>query len=859
MGATPPDGNPHREHLVRAIAEQEARLADLKKDQRRAEETLVRLRAELAETERALAKECRPTTIREARTEHAALPTSPSDKIALFRSLFRGREDVYPKLWESKKTGRKGYTPACANEWVAGLCDKRRVKCGECPNRDLLPVTDQVVRHHLQGRHVIGVYPMLSDETCWFLAADFDKASWEEDVAAFAETCNSLEVPVAIERSRSGNGAHAWFFFAEPVPAREARRMGCYLLTETMERRHQIGLESYDRLFPNQDTMPQGGFGNLIALPLQLGPRQSGNSLFLDERQQPHDNQWACLASVRRLSPDEVIRIAAEASRTGRVIGVRFVPPEDESDRKPWKRPPSRRPRYRPIDQPLPPQVRAVLAQRLFVEKTALPAAMLNRMRRIAAFQNPEFYKKQGMRLSTALTPRVICCAEEEIEHVALPRGCVSDLQELLAEHDSLLVIEDRRTDGQPLEVRFRGTLTAEQHKAADALDDEEIGVLVAPPGTGKTVVGIYLIARRARNTLVLVHRQQLLDQWRSRIAMFLGLELSQIGQIGGGKRKPTGQIDVAMIQSLVRRVDVADLIAEYGHVVVDECHHIPAPSFERLLGEAHARFVTGLTATPRRRDGHHPITEMQLGPVRYTVDQRKLAASRPFEQKLVLRHTEFRYNTEQERPPIQDVYRAMVDDQDRNQMLLDDIIRALEEGRSPIVLTERTAHLEFIEERLRGFARNTIVLRGGRTSKQRRVALERLAAVPDDEERLLLATGRFIGEGFDDDRLDTLFLVMPISWKGTLIQYTGRLHRLHPAKQEVRIYDYVDRQVPMLARMAEKRLRGYKSIGYVAVEDEPMHTGDRPAPSVDANEPFEGDAVIEWDLEALRTLEWDE
>jgi len=274
MGSNPPGGNRNREHLVRAIAEQEARLAELRADQQRTEETLVRLRAELAETERVSVEERRPATIREARADYAAGPTSPNDKIALFRSLFLGREDVYPKLWESKETGRKGYTPACANEWVTGLCDKRRVKCGECPNRDLLPVTDQVVRDHLQGRHVIGVYPMLPDETCWFLAADFDKASWEEDVAAFGETCSSLGVPVAIERSRSGNGAHVWFFFTEPVPAREVRRMGCYLLTETMERRHQIGLESYDRLFPNQDTMPQGGFGNLIALPLQYGPRQ---------------------------------------------------------------------------------------------------------------------------------------------------------------------------------------------------------------------------------------------------------------------------------------------------------------------------------------------------------------------------------------------------------------------------------------------------------------------------------------------------------------------------------------------------------------------------------------------------------
>jgi superfamily II DNA or RNA helicase len=300
---------------------------------------------------------------------------------------------------------------------------------------------------------------------------------------------------------------------------------------------------------------------------------------------------------------------------------------------------------------------------------------------------------------------------------------------------------------------------------------------------------------------------------------MFLGCELSEIGQIGGGRRKPTGRIDVAMFPSLTRMGEVCDLVADYGNVIVDECHHVPAASFERVMAEVRARFVTGLTATPRRRDGHHPIAEMQLGPVRYSVEAGSPAACPAFAQRLVLRHTNFDYATNEERPAIQAIYRAMVEDTDRNQLLVDDILAALHEGRCPIVLTERTAHLEFLERELRGSIRNVIVLRGGRTSKQRREAIERLDKVPDHEERLILATGRYIGEGFDDDRLDTLFLTMPISWRGTLIQYAGRLHRPHPAKSEVRIYDYVDRRVPMLERMLRKRLAGYRAIGYEEAE----------------------------------------
>jgi len=480
----------------------------------------------------------------------------------------------------------------------------------------------------------------------------------------------------------------------------------------------------------------------------------------------------------------------------------------------------------------------------LFVEKAGLASPLLDQIKRLAAFQNPEFYKKQSMRLSTAMTPRVINCAQDLPQHVALPRGCRSELEGLLRGHGVGLDVEDQRAGGTTLDLRFQGTLTAVQEQAARALVAHDTGVFVAPPGVGKTVIGTYLVATRACSTLILVHRRPLLDQWLAQLAVFLGIEPKEIGQIGAGKRAPTGRLDVAMIQSLVRKDSVADLVADYGQVIVDECHHLPAVSFERVLSEVKARYVIGLTATPQRRDGHHPITHMQLGPVRFSVDAKTQAGRRPFEHRLLVRETAFRMSSSEETPGIQAIYAALARDGDRNELILNDVIRALEDGRSPILLTERKDHLEYFAARLERVARHLVVLQGGLGAKAHRAVQAQLAAIPSTEERLVLATGRYIGEGFDDARLDTLFLAMPVSWKGTLVQYTGRLHRLHPGKTEVRIFDYVDREVPMLLRMFEKRLRGYRAIGYARGEA-PLgyaEPGDEP--------------VIEYDEDVLAALE---
>ena len=444
----------------------------------------------------------------------------------------------------------------------------------------------------------------------------------------------------------------------------------------------------------------------------------------------------------------------------------------------PWTRPPSRRKTKPVITGPLPSRVQAVLSQLLFVETEGLPSPLINQIKRLAAFQNPEFYKKQAMRLSTALTPRIINCAEDHPQHVGLPRGCVDDLKELLANLGVDLSIEDKRTNGDKVDLSFHGELAPIQDQAARAMLSHDVGVFVAPPGSGKTVVGANLIANRGRSTLVLVHRSQLLEQWIARLSVFLNLETKEIGRIGGGKRKLNGKLDVAMIQSLSRKDKVDDIVATYGHVIVDECHHVSAVSFERVMREVKARYVTGLTATPTRRDGHHPIVQLQLGPARFTIDAKHQNTTHTFEHKLIVRETDFRLSANGADTGIQEIYSQLSQDERRNQLILEDVIQALEDGRSPILLTERRDHLEYFAERLRGLARNLIILQGGMKTKARRVAMEQLTATPETEERLILATGRFIGEGFDDARLDTLFLAMPVSWKGTLVQYAGRLHR---------------------------------------------------------------------------------
>ena len=750
-----------------------------------------------------------------------------AEKIALFRRLFAGRPDVFPVRWENRKTAKSGYAPACANEWVRGICGKPQVKCGECPHQAFIPLTDDIIEKHLRGGNggrtsdgdfVAGVYPLLPDETCWFLAADFDGENWAADALAMLETCRAKGVPAALERSRSGNGGHVWIFFSEPVPARTARQLGAAMLTETMERRPQIGFGSYDRFFPSQDNMPVGGFGNLIALPLQRRARELGNSVFIDVDLRPYEDQWAFLAAIPRLSANAAAEIVGDAQMRGRVLGVR-MPVEDEDADEPWRMTPSRRPKAGPLGIPLPSKITIVVADQLYIDRTDLPPAMTARLIRLAAFQNPEFYRAQSMRFPTFGKPRIISCAELHPRHVGLPRGCLDEAVELIRGEGAVVELDDQTAIGNPLpsRVQFQGALHSPQVKAFDALAPHDYGVLAATTAFGKTVVAAALIAQRGRNALVLVHRRELLSQWVERLKAFLDIDPKDIGIIGGGRRKPTGIIDVALIQSLVRQGEVSDLVADYGHLVVDECHHLSAASFELVARRAKARFVLGLSATVARKDGHHPIIFMQCGQVRHRVDARAQAASRGISHRAKHRSTEFQLPQSlaaADRPSMPAVYAAIAQDELRNNLIFDDVLKALEAKRSPVVLTERRDHLEYLQSRFSHFARNLVVLRGGMSAGERKAAEAALQAA-NGQERLILATGRYLGEGFDDPRLDTLFLTMPISWKGTLAQYVGRLHRQHAGKTEVLVVDYVDELVPVLARMATKRRLGYRALGY--------------------------------------------
>ena len=756
------------------------------------------------------------------------VPDKAAQRLALFRSLFRGREDVYAVRWE-KPDGRAGYAPKADRDWKAYLgareSDRRKV---DRQTRKLRPLTDDVVRGHLMGKQTIGIYPLLLDETCWFLAVDFDKKTWQQDAAAFLETCREFGVPAALERSRSGRGGHVWIFFGSAVSAAMARKLGCAILTRTMERRHQVGLDSYDRFFPNQDTMPKGGFGNLIALPLQKIPREAGNSVFVDTEFRPYRDQWDFLSKLRGMSAEAAAELVSAVQSKGDLVGVRISLAEGGDERDPWTLPPSRKRRERPIEGPLPEVVHVVRANLLYIEKKDLPSSMLNRLLRLAAFQNPEFYKAQSMRLSTFNKPRVIACGEDLANHVALPRGCLTEVLALLGAHQVKAEVRDERFGGTAIEAEFRGQLRTSQREAVSTLNGCDEGILSAPPAFGKTAVAAWLIAERKVSTLVLVHRQQLLDQWRERLMMFLELPPTSVGQIGGGKRDRSGRVDVALLQSLHRKGEVKDCVAEYGQVIVDECHHISAFTFEQVMRQIKAKYVVGLTATPTRKDGHHPIIFMQCGPVRFSLSARGMTESTPFEHFVIPRQTDFRMAPNLTDVTIHDVYTALVRDRARNEMIVEDLVRAVESGHSPLLLTGRTEHLKYFETKLTGVVKNVFVLKGGMGTKQRRAATEALASVGETDQRVILATGSYIGEGFDDARLDTLFLTMPISWKGTLQQYVGRLHRLHDNKRVVRVYDYVDAEVPMLARMYERRLKGYSAIGYRVQEvyEQPRLTG---------------------------------
>lgn len=737
-------------------------------------------------------------------TESSQLSTA--EKVTLFRRLFRGRTDVYPVRWEGKSSGKAGYAPACANEWRAGVCEKPRIKCGDCSHRLLIPLSDAVIYDHLAGKHTVGVYPLLEDDTCYFLAADFDEADWRDDARAFMQSCEELGVPAALEISRSGNGAHVWVFFTNRVSARDARRLGTAIISHTCSRTRQLKLQSYDRLFPNQDTMPKGGFGNLIALPLQKWPRESGCSVFVDADLHPHPDQWAFLASIQSMAAHDIEPTILRATGGVHPLDVTFI--DDEDLATPWKR---EHTSSQKLAGQMPKSLTVTLANLIYFEKARLPQALANRLIRLAAFQNPEFYKAQAMRMSVWDKPRVIGNAENFPQHIALPRGCLDAALDLLRDNGITCDLRDERFGGEPIEASFVGTLRLDQKAAVSGMLHHDTGVLCAPTAFGKTVTAAAIIAHRGVNTLVLVHRTELLKQWQERLQAFLGVGKGVVGTIGGGKAKPTGKIDIAVMQSVSRQGEVNPLVENYGQVIVDECHHVGAVSFDAILKRTKAKYVLGLTATPIRRDGQQPIIFMQCGPIRYTAAK---PAGAPHDLEVLPRSRFTRIDLPTD-AGIQDVFRHLANDLARTEAIAAEVKDAYAQGRKVLVLTERTEHLDAIKAALEGLSPAPFVLHGRMSKKLRSALVAELNALPPDAPRILLATGKLVGEGFDHPPLNTLLLAMPVSWKGTLQQYAGRLHREHASKTDVRIIDFVDAGHPALLRMWDKRQRGYRAMGY--------------------------------------------
>lgn len=787
-------------------------------------ERIKELEAENAELRKRLGEDVTP--IEKAPT--AMLNLSLQEKVNLFRSLFKGREDVFARRWYSKTSGKAGYQPACQNEWTP-LCDKRTFKCGDCPNRKFSPLTDNDIYRHLEGkdvdgRDVIGLYVLNEDNTCHLLCTDFDDKNcehgYQNDVLAFVDVCMSWNIPCSVERSRSGNGAHVWIFFDVPVLAVKARRLGNAILTEAMNRNGKIGFKSYDRFFPNQDTMPEGGLGNLVALPLQGNARKHGNSVFVDEGFEPYPDQWEFLLNVGKLSEqllEDILKKTASIQPLGELSKT--------SESKPWETPmPKEIGRNDFLSE-----VIITRSNMLYIPLNQLSPKVLNHLKRIASFRNPEFYSRQALRLSTYQTPRIISCADIDDEHLALPRGCEDAVIALLREKGVPYRIEDKCNHGKPISVQFNGVLRDNQQEAVKVLASNNNGVLSATTAFGKTVTAIRLIAKHGVNALVLVHTKALLDQWVKALEQFLTIDtipeenegkrkrrkpLSPIGTLSSTGNKLHGIIDIALMQSCISDNEVKPFVKEYGMVIADECHHVSAVNFEQILKAVNARYVYGLTATPIRKDGHQPIIFMQCGPIRYSADAKSQMLSQTFERLLVPRFTPFRPIAGSDLSYTK-VAEQLAEDEYRNIFIVNDVVKVLKEGRSPIILTNRTSHVATLAELLKPHCSNVITLIGSERTKEKRQKMEHLQSIPPSEQLVIVATGKYVGEGFDYARLDTLFLVSPVAWKGIVAQYAGRLHREFEGKQDVQIYDYIDIRFPICESMYRKRLKGYASIGY--------------------------------------------
>lgn len=765
-----------------------------------------------------------------------------TDKIAsdFFKMFCRGRKDVYDLRYTNPKTGKNGYYSQCFNRWDRGchIQKKDGVRCKDCELRAYKPVTLPLIKAHMNGtdpngNDVVAIYPMLENNLCQLLVFDFDNHAkgaeqedyaniddgWKEEINALRRICKNLDVDAVVERSRSGRGAHLWIFFKEMVPARLARRFGFALLEKGAESVNLKSFKYYDRMIPTQDALPEGGLGNVIALPLQGMALKSGNSAFIDENWNAYEDQLNVLAGTRRLTRQGIEDYLSLWYSTGSIS-------EDNGTDAPWDK-------NSEIEAgSVKGVVRIVLADRIYIDSTGMSNKTKRQLRRMATFSNKQYFQNQAMDMPNYDESRFIYLGSDEGKYIVLPRGL---REEILKKFDNAGIsykIEDKRTKGQELNISFRGELRESQIPAVETMLENETGILHAATAFGKTVVCCDMIARRGISTLILVDRADLMNQWIKRLEEFLDIDeelpeyqtktgrtrkrKSLIGNLQGAHDTLTGIVDVAMIRSLKKKDGFHPKLKEYAQVYFDECHHAASDSAIEVLQEINAKYVYGVTATPKRGDGKEKINEFLLGPIRYRFTAKDRAEEQNINHLVYPRFTRTVKPHHLSKTPYgNDAYELIRNNDVRDEQIIRDVADCVQAGRTPVVLTKYVDHAKKLSERLKTYADRLILLTGANGTKARRAQVEELNKVDNSDSLILVGTGSLLGEGFDFPRLDTLFMATPVSGENVVEQYVGRLNRDYDGKENVIVYDYVDSHIPKFDKMYSARMKAYKKIGY--------------------------------------------